>query len=209
MQAVNARGRGRRRIRRLPWVGVPLLLLGLAAWLLQDLAGVGSAFTAKYLCSQVFVAGREAGGVAREDPPAFRSPILDRARWQVDTAHRQVRADILGLGRREALYRPGLGCTLALEGPPAPVPMAECIPFPAVAPFPPAARAPPALQRVVDAAFHEPDPSRLRRTRAILVLHRGHTLIERYAPGYGADTRFPGWSMGKSVLNALLGTLVA
>ncbi len=188
---------------------VLVLVLGWTAWQSHHLAGLGSAFAAKYLCSQVFVAGREAAAVAQEDLPAFRSAVLDRVGWQVDTAHRRVRANILGLGARAAQYRPGLGCTLVLDGPPAEVTASPPWPSPPNDDFPQPASPPPALHRVVDAAFDEPDPSRPRRTRAVLVIHRGHILIERYAPGYDVDTRFPGWSMSKSVLNALIGAAVA
>jgi CubicO group peptidase (beta-lactamase class C family) len=64
------------------------------------------------------------------------------------------------------------------------------------------------LQRIVDRAFTEPNPKRLRRTRAIVVLHDGEIVAEQYAPGFDAAVRLPGWSMAKSVLNALVGILV-
>ncbi|MCX7672744.1 MAG: hypothetical protein N2Z63_03945, partial [Thiobacillaceae bacterium] len=125
----------------------------LTGWLLNDLAGLGSAFVAKYLCSQVFLAGRAAAEVAASDLPAFRSAILDRVRWRVDSGPPRVSAAILGLGRREAVYRVGLGCTLSLAGLPAPVPAP-----PQLAPVPemPRAPTPAALQQVVLAAFTEP-----------------------------------------------------
>src|SRR5207244_5431237 len=49
----------------------------------------------------------------------------------------------------------------------------------------------PAVQRVVDRAFEEPSPARLRRTHAVLVVHDGEVIAERYARGAGAATPLP------------------
>jgi CubicO group peptidase (beta-lactamase class C family) len=66
----------------------------------------------------------------------------------------------------------------------------------------------PAVQRVVEDAFTEPDPRRLRRTYAVVVAHEGELVAEHYAPGFDASMPLPGWSMAKSVVNALIGILV-
>ncbi|MEQ1919895.1 MAG: serine hydrolase, partial [Elusimicrobiota bacterium] len=66
-----------------------------------------------------------------------------------------------------------------------------------------------AIAPILDAALTEPNPRRLRRTRAVVVLRDGAILGERYAPGITATTPLNGWSMTKSVMGALIGTLVA
>jgi CubicO group peptidase (beta-lactamase class C family) len=45
-------------------------------------------------------------------------------------------------------------------------------------------------------------------TRAVLVLHNGEIVAERYATGYSADMRFVSWSMAKTVTAILVGFLV-
>ena len=46
-----------------------------------------------------------------------------------------------------------------------------------------------------------------RRTRAIVVVHKGRIVAERYADGFDANTRLAGWSMAKSVTAAWLSLL--
>lgn len=52
------------------------------------------------------------------------------------------------------------------------------------------------LARAVDALF---TADGLGETRALLVLRNGKVIAERYAPGYGRDTRLLGWSMAKAI----------
>ena len=61
--------------------------------------------------------------------------------------------------------------------------------------------------RAIDALFDEPERS--GESRALLVLHRGRIIAERYGPGFGKDTRQIGWSMSKSVTGVMIGLLVA
>lgn len=59
------------------------------------------------------------------------------------------------------------------------------------------------VQQALDAAF---EPSSL--TAAYLVTWRGRIIAERYAPGIAPQTPLESWSMGKTVLAALMGVLV-
>ena len=45
-------------------------------------------------------------------------------------------------------------------------------------------------------------------TRALLVVSGGRIVLERYAPGFGPESRFRSWSMAKSVTQCLTGILV-
>ena len=64
------------------------------------------------------------------------------------------------------------------------------------------------LEKAMDAAFAEPSPDNPRKTRAVVVVHDGRLIAERYAPGFHKDMPILGWSMSKSVTNALVGILV-
>jgi CubicO group peptidase (beta-lactamase class C family) len=52
------------------------------------------------------------------------------------------------------------------------------------------------------------DPA-LSETRALVIMQGGRVIAERYAPGYGPDTRLISWSMAKSVTATLIGLMIA
>ena len=62
------------------------------------------------------------------------------------------------------------------------------------------------LARQIDDLFTQQE---LGETRALLVMHGGRVVAERYADGYDADTRFVSWSMAKTVTAVMIGMLVS
>ena len=62
------------------------------------------------------------------------------------------------------------------------------------------------VARALDALFTRED---IGETRAVVVMHRGEIVAERYAEGYDAKTRLIGWSMSKTVTAVMIGMLVA
>lgn len=84
----------------------------------------------------------------------------------------------------------------------APPPVSEAA-LSAVAPKPGVRRE--ALARAVDRLFTAPE---LAETRAVVVMHKGRIVAERYAAGYDRNTRFVSWSMAKTVTGVLIGLLV-
>lgn len=183
-------------------------LLALAALLYAwRIAPVGSGYKAKVVCSAVFVCGRDPEDVAGLDVYADSYAILRPFRVSVDRKRRSATASLFGLRAKTAVFRPGIGATLsaAPAGPPS-------LPDDWKFPERPLARArprdPAAMTRALDAAFAEPLEKKRRRTRAVVVLKDGALVAERYAPGFSAERPMPGWSMSKSVVNALVGVLV-
>ena len=62
------------------------------------------------------------------------------------------------------------------------------------------------LARQIDDLFTQQE---LGETRALVVMHGGRVVAERYADGYDADTRFVSWSMAKTVTAVMIGMLVS
>ena len=187
-----------------------LLVLALAAlWALTRfwrVIAVGSAYKAKVLASLVFGSGRavdlsRAPEVAED---SYRVMRLLSAR--ADPERSSITVSFLGLRPRTAVYYPDLGATLIHGGVRPPVrtisaPRESNRPWPVCQP---ATR----IAEFLDRTFSEPDRKRLRRTRAVVIVHDGQIVGERYADGFSEHTRLPGWSMTKSVLSALIGVLV-
>ena len=63
-----------------------------------------------------------------------------------------------------------------------------------------------ALAAAITPMFEDPA---MAQTRALVIMHGGRVVAERYAPGYGPDTRLISWSMAKSVTAVLLGLMIA
>jgi CubicO group peptidase (beta-lactamase class C family) len=193
------------------------LLLGVRA-AVTPIAGPALGYVAKVTCSQVFVGGLTPEAAMAELPDLAVTRVI---RTHVDPSTGRVRASIPLVTSREAIHH-GSGCTLVptsgamVEFPvsqagASPGPGNSDLPWPdgdLVAPAVPPGVDQARLGAALDRAFTEPDPAVRRNTRAVVVVLHGRIIAERYADGFNAETRFPGWSMTKSVGSALVGILV-
>jgi CubicO group peptidase (beta-lactamase class C family) len=183
-------------------------LVAIGGWRAATAMTVGVGHKAKTLCSGVFVSRRDAVAVLADLEADDLAPLkyIDAS---IDSISQSVTASLWGAVTREAVYREGLGCALVLDGltPPAlpkrertrNAPIAEgLLPFTVIEP----------LKAAVAQAFSEPNREHRRRTLAVVVMRRGRIIAERYAAGIGPETPLAGWSMTKSVMNALVGVLV-
>jgi CubicO group peptidase (beta-lactamase class C family) len=64
------------------------------------------------------------------------------------------------------------------------------------------------LNRVVDQAFTEPSETSQRNTQAVVIVYKDRIIAEEYEKQFSPLVPMPGWSMSKSVTNALVGLLV-
>jgi CubicO group peptidase (beta-lactamase class C family) len=186
---------------------VVIAVAGLAGWLVvapPELLRVADGYAAKIVCSNVFIAGRDADEVLRVDVQAPGNPVLKLISVGVDKAAGTVTARMLGFAAPQvAVSRPGYGCTLAPDGR-----------LDAVAELP-APGEPNAGVLVWDeapdqkiAAILADDTLAGPGMRALVVVRDGKIAGERYGAGFSADTPLLGWSMTKTVTAMLVGHLM-
>ncbi|EQB01410.1 serine hydrolase domain-containing protein [Sphingobium baderi] len=63
-----------------------------------------------------------------------------------------------------------------------------------------------AIRAAIDPLFED---GAMGDTRVLVVMHRGRIVAERYAPGFGAETKLLSWSIAKSVTAVLVGLMVS
>lgn len=178
-------------------------------------------YGAKILCSCTMLAGRGENDVISNE---LSSGLLKLGAYKANYSDSSASASVFGLAKRKAIYRNGLGCTLVnaiseeeLRQQPwkvASIPRVDqdTIPWPAGNQLPDYLDLTPykfnKIQQTIKEAFEEPGTEKNRRTRVILIVHDGRIIAEKYAPGFTSKTRQMGWSMTKSLTNAIIGLLV-
>jgi hypothetical protein len=179
---------------------------------IERAADVASGFVSHQLCSAAFVSGLDPEQYYREAIAPTLRPVSFLSNHTVDRERREVAGSFAGIAAARAVYRDQLGCLL--EGSDR---TASVVPAPAAAAPSLLSQiagpeivepAQPALREALERAFQENPQPPFRQTKAVVVVHDGRVIAERYAAGYGVDTPLLGWSMTKSVTNALLGVLV-
>lgn len=197
----------------------------LGGYFLRKVALIGTAYKAKVLCSGIFVSKRDPESILNQDLGADDLALLKCFHAEIDYDEQSVSATFLGMAKRKAIFREGLGCTLVIDFSEEQIrsqsnphtqlispsvsqdqlwPMGERV---LIEKLPPEIN-PALLRNAIDTAFSEPDPNRLGRTRAVVVVYDGRIIAERYAQGFSQETPLIGWSVTKSIMNALIGILV-
>jgi len=204
------------KLRRRLAVAVAILVTATAVFVAGWILPTATGYAAKNACSSVFVSGMDLQRITEQDLAVMPYVSLD-----VDRTNKTVRATVVGLAGRTAVHRDGLGCALAVDVDPASLRAQAWEPLRSVAPdaeWPEGERVstPPetegldraALDAAVAEIFTEPNADSLRLTRAVVVVHDGRIVAEQYADGFDKSSPLLGWSMTKSVTNALVGILV-
>ncbi|MDP9010218.1 MAG: beta-lactamase family protein [Pseudomonadota bacterium] len=200
-----------------------VVILVLVLWLKPPaLLRVGANYSAKIVCSNVFLAGRDPEEVLRIDVQAPGIALLRFMQVSVDSEQGVVRAGFLKfIGNGLAQWHPGKGCTVAPDGKidaepgpmhvPAPAPLPAAVASNAAAAATSAALWPEGGTVQTNAAVDhvlENDALAGSGVRAIVVVDHGRIVAERYARGFTASTPLLGWSMTKTVMAGVIGMLV-
>jgi len=187
------------------------------------ISAVAAAYKAEILCSAVFVSKRNPSDVQQQELKDLPFPA------KIDEQNKTVTVAVgMGMPDQIAIFRDGLGCTLGIDYPadhiraqvtgdptPGPADMSQLrklwpegdsVDIESLPPEVDKAK----LTAAIDRTFTEPyaGQKRIWGTRAIVVVYKGRIIGERYAPGFSKDTPLLGWSMTKSITNALVGILV-
>lgn len=199
------------RRRRLLLIGLGILLFSFFAFVVPRMSIV-TGYVAKEVCSCTFVAERDEARTKAED--VGYSPIKI-ASFSIDYENKTVNSHILFLASETAVYRPNLGCALVHD-----LEIAEVqnqkfsrplviqdttLPFPYgnyVADTLPSDINTQKLQTAMDFVIQS------KGTRAALVVYKGQIIAEKYAEGFHENSKHLGWSMSKSITNALFGIMV-
>jgi len=204
-------------------ISIPLMVIVILAIIVKSQYPklyIATGYGAKSMASAVFLTGRDPHLVQSVD---LNYSIVKFTRSTIDFENKSVTTSFWGLAKQTAVYREGFGCSLA--GDHSVQEIQKNTFTPPVVRREGAWRIPwPNGDLLKDTVFSEIDAIRLktaiddafasssadkRGTAAVVVLYKGELVAEKYDSEMGitADTRIWGWSMNKSIMNAMAGVL--
>ncbi len=205
-------------LKRILWGIIALVVIALG-YVLITFPTVMAGMVSKTTCSCVFVTNRTVESVREKELTVF--PGLSSAGIDVNNNDSTVTALVLWKSSK-AIFRKGLGCTLLSEADEATV-RAQKMSLPSAAINNDTIKWPTgnlvqdttlagidydAVHKAIDNAFADVDPAKPVFTHGVVVVYNGQLIGEKYAEGFDYHSRLMGWSMTKSITNALVALLV-
>ncbi|WGH74813.1 serine hydrolase [Tenacibaculum tangerinum] len=170
-----------------------------------------SGYAAKNTASSVFLAKRS---LAFTDANDNNFTPVNIASNEINTDEASAASSVLGLNKRKAIYREGLGAVLVTDDFDSSQPQLtpkrskpdNSTPFPY-------GNADPKdtvfanidyakLKETIDTIFNDKN-----KTRSVVVIYKDNIIFEKYDTGFTKDSRQLGWSMTKSITGTLFGIL--
>ncbi len=181
---------------------------------------IATGYGAKTMATAVFVSGKDPALAQLID---LNYSIVKYTRSKIDFKNKTATTSFWGFAKQTAVYREGFGCCLVGNGtvdslqkncftPPVTRRngvwrtswpngdrMKDTI-YPEIDTF--------KLKHTINSAFGPPAVDK-RWTAAVVVVYKGELIAEKYSEALGItpDTRIWGWSMTKSIMNAMAGVL--
>ena len=207
----------KKQLKRVVWL-VVLAIIGYGIWFVWPRLPIITAFAAKGMCSNVFLANKQPARIQAEDLSFF--PI-NLALTRVDFEEKTATSTVFGLAKRKAVYREGYGVVIVLKTPkeelkksgfqiPDPGYSQDALPWPKgdlIADTLPSGVNYNQLHELLDTCFDAPDSEPFKKTLGIAVVYNNQLIAEKYLSGYNHNTMFHGWSMTKSITGAWAGKL--
>jgi CubicO group peptidase (beta-lactamase class C family) len=192
-----------------------ILIIGIAVYI-NSLLPIITGYTAKNLCSDVFVSGRDPENVKAID---LNFSFIKLTKSSVNYDEKSVTSHFLW-GKSKAIYRTGFGVTLLRDLPekklrkyryPAGIdpgysqdtvkwPLGDILPVRNTGID--TIKLGTITKKLITENAYNGDAF------AFMVVHKGIPVAEAYKPQFNKKTRFLSWSMAKSFINAFIGILV-
>jgi len=167
---------------------------------------VVTGYSAKDVCSGLFIANRSLESLQNND---INYSFMSKTSIKINKEKKSVTASIFGLFPRKAIYRGALGCCITkgyneeeLRQQAFNRPTIENIPLDTVLNDIKGEIDFKLLNTALDSVFEHEE-----RTRGVVVLYKNKLIAERYGDGFNQSTPLLGWSMNKSIINALVGIM--
>ncbi len=196
---------------RLLLIFLLILIVAVIFWFLRKMVIIAAAYSAKVAGSGVFVAGRSHQAILKQE-----LKFLPFISLQLNERERSLTASAAGLVKKTAVQTPVKGCHLVHGKAAAAIDKVQKLPL-ANGHSEPLPVATEDIRQEIDYgqlgralknAMSENQPGIRQQARAVVVLYKGQLVAERYGKGFDKHTPLAGWSLTKSVLNALTGILV-
>lgn len=176
-------------------------------------------YAAKGMCSCVFVSNRTPENIKKTDLSFFPIKL---ASYNIDYDKKMVTSAVFGLSKMKAIYKEGYGCVLMNDISEKEIIQQQRTKIP-VYPYDndtiiwPTGNILPhidsstinfaLMDSLVEEVFDHPDSIPTKKTTALIIVHKGNIILERYAEDFNSKTPGIGWSMTKSMIGSFVGLL--
>ncbi len=208
-------------LKRIPFLSIFILSILTTSCYVSKRLPVATGYSAKYLCSSYFVSHRSQDSIENAD---LNFSIIKYAHNKINEQEKSVTSKVLGMAKAKAIYIDGRGCILVKGKKEDEIRKINSIATTnALMPENKSALWPKGdkveaqipqnidkakLEIAVEKAFDDSKREKKRNTRAVVVVYDNQIIAEKYSNGFHKDMPLLGWSMSKSITNALAGILV-